>query len=265
MVWFTGTSTGDRYNVGQSYESAGRVYTAQSDGSFSVNGSNRSVVGSSQDPTTVWGGWSTPAVGSGAAAYDGTASPSYGGGAAAGQVYSGPAAFSPVQTTGPGNPAAQNDAPGGSPVRTTGPGGRSWLFLDPNPANVQRGDKQLTMFEDEVSGTQLDQWQLAPTTPLMIGGNQMRMDRGWSDASQWEERYAEPGEWLGGLLLMGADAWHNAGNGLAAWNKHVQDTYKPPVGDGAWPGIRDWAITQDQRLSGYLHKAVGGISGGGGW
>lgn len=132
MVWFTGTSTGDRYNVGQSYESAGRVYTAQADGSFSVNGSNRSVVGSSQDPTTVWGGWSTPSVGSGAAAYDGTASPSYGGGASAGQVYAAPAVQGPVMTTGPGNPAAQNDAPRGGPGRSTGPGGRSVVFLDPN-------------------------------------------------------------------------------------------------------------------------------------
>lgn len=30
------------------------------------------------------------------------------------------------------------------------------------------------------------------------------------DASQWEQRYAEPGEWVGGLLTMGADALTSA-------------------------------------------------------
>lgn len=140
MVWFTGTSTGDRYNVGQSYESAGRVYTARVDGGFREEGTNRVLVGSSQDPTTQWGGWSTPAVGSGAASYDGTAGPSYGGGAAAGQVYSSPSGASPVHTTGPGNRAAQNDAPvrgGGAAVSTVGPGRVGPVItIDPNNTSM---------------------------------------------------------------------------------------------------------------------------------
>lgn len=169
MVWFTGTSTGDRYNVGQSYESAGRVYTAQADGSFSVNGSNRSVVGSSQDPTTVWGGWSTPAVGPGAASYDGTASPSYGGGASAGQVYSSPSGASTVHTTGPGNAAAQNDAAGGAPLRTSGPGGgRSVVFIDPDRDAMMPKDQPLKRTGD---GGPQESWGAVSDIGWMHGSN----------------------------------------------------------------------------------------------
>ena len=57
VVAFTGTSTGNVYNVGQSYVSAGRVYTAQPDGSFKTtnrDGTVRSVVGSSQSESATF-------------------------------------------------------------------------------------------------------------------------------------------------------------------------------------------------------------------
>lgn len=43
MVGFTGTSTNRVYNVGQSYASAGRIYTAQSDGTFVRDDGHRTV------------------------------------------------------------------------------------------------------------------------------------------------------------------------------------------------------------------------------
>lgn len=42
-VGFTGTATGRTYNVGQSYTSAGRVYTAQADGTFVREDGHRTV------------------------------------------------------------------------------------------------------------------------------------------------------------------------------------------------------------------------------
>lgn len=56
MTWFTGTSTGDRYTVGQVYSNASGSYRANPDGSFTNVKTGRTDVGSSQDPRTVWGG-----------------------------------------------------------------------------------------------------------------------------------------------------------------------------------------------------------------
>lgn len=56
MVWFTGTATGNKYTVGQSYSMAGDTYTAQSDGTFRNERTGRSTVGSSQSPNVQWGG-----------------------------------------------------------------------------------------------------------------------------------------------------------------------------------------------------------------
>lgn len=70
-LYFEGTSTGNRYEVGKTYEMGGREYTAQADGSFVREGSRtgfttdsgrvvrendggHSLVGSSQDPTVRW-------------------------------------------------------------------------------------------------------------------------------------------------------------------------------------------------------------------
>lgn len=134
-------------------------------------------------------------------------------GPAVGHVQVNPNGPGPVQTTGPGNPAAQNDAAGNRPLRTAGPGGRSWVFLDPDPGAVQRGPKQLTMFQEEVSGTDLDRWQLAPITPLMMGGNQLSHDRGWSDAAQVEDRFGESEfmspTWFYSWAISGVDTVRN--------------------------------------------------------
>lgn len=68
-VTFTGTNTGNTYVAGQQYVSAGRVYTANPDGTFSrpnADGSIRSTVGSSQDPRVTFGTTGGGSVGPGA-------------------------------------------------------------------------------------------------------------------------------------------------------------------------------------------------------
>lgn len=70
-LYFEGTATGNRYEVGRTYEMGGREYTAQADGSFVREGTRtgfttddgrtvrendggHTVTGSSQDPTVRW-------------------------------------------------------------------------------------------------------------------------------------------------------------------------------------------------------------------
>lgn len=64
MTWFTGTSNAGRvYEVGQRYTMGGDVYRAERNGSFTNERTGKNLVGSSQDPRTVWGGGSSLASG----------------------------------------------------------------------------------------------------------------------------------------------------------------------------------------------------------
>lgn len=64
MAWFTGTSTGDRYTVGQTYSNGNGSYVANADGSFTNVKSGRTDVGSSRDPRVTFGGYSSLSSGS---------------------------------------------------------------------------------------------------------------------------------------------------------------------------------------------------------
>lgn len=44
-------------------------------------------------------------------------------------------------------------------------------------------------------------------------------DPATADAAMWEQRYGEPGDWIGGVYVMGADAIHNAKKKLEAVGK----------------------------------------------
>ena len=65
------------------------------------------------------------------------------------------------------------------------------------------------------------------------------------DASSWEQRYAEPGEWVGGLYVMGADAIYNAKRAL----DHAVDAWKNPQ-----PLAEDSYLLQGAR---WLDKTLG--------
>ncbi len=44
-------------------------------------------------------------------------------------------------------------------------------------------------------------------------GGPMSQDPGYADAEEWEKRYGEPGEWIGGFQNLGVDAWRSAKKG----------------------------------------------------
>ncbi|MHA6692271.1 hypothetical protein [Devosia sp. A449] len=54
------------------------------------------------------------------------------------------------------------------------------------------------------------------TTKLMVGTDQWEANPYWSNADQWEERYGEPGDWIGGVVVGVADVVHNVRRG-AGW------------------------------------------------
>lgn len=164
-VTFTGTNTGKTYVEGQSYVSAGRVYTAQSDGTFKTtnsNGQTRSTVGSSQDPRVTFG-----STGGGSAA-------SGGGGGRQQPVSAGGG-------TGPGRPGVVSG--GGYPG--AGPGAGP-LAAGPVRQTAARAGMPVT-------------------TQIWIGGQKAAMDPGWSDGGDGEQRWGEWGGSLYGLGVMGAD------------------------------------------------------------
>lgn len=49
-------------------------------------------------------------------------------------------------------------------------------------------------------------------------------DPGTADAASFEQRYGEPGDWIGGAYVFGADAFHNAKRGL----KRAYELYEKP-------------------------------------
>lgn len=86
------------------------------------------------------------------------------------------------------------------------------------------------------------------------------VDGSWSDASVWGQRYGEPGEWVGGVLVGAADAKH-IGEGYARW---MWDN--PPPADGVMRSTARWLDkafgTERSKKGARLSRSV---SGGGGW
>lgn len=78
-----------------------------------------------------------------------------------------------------------------------------------------------------------------------------------SDAATWEQRYGEPGSWVGGAVVGGRDVWHN-------FNRWADDQAKP---DSALRKAARWVDKtfglEPDRKSGRLSKRMNG--GGGGW
>lgn len=107
--WFTGTSTGNVYEVGRSYTMAGDTYTANWDGTFTNNRTGNSLVGSSQDDRVTFG-YTGSLTGSGSGSA-GTVGP----GSAQVSSGGGPA------TSGPGAMGAVSGGQGASPSQSGKP------------------------------------------------------------------------------------------------------------------------------------------------
>ncbi|QCS37243.1 hypothetical protein [Tortoise microvirus 74] len=130
-----------------------------------------------------------------------------------GHVASGPVADPVVAGgTGAGAGVANTSGPasGGS-----GPG---------SPAVVS-GDKP-------GKGGALEPKRKATHTQLQIGlPGGWTHNPNWSDTAEWEERYGEPGDWLGGIVTMGVDVGHNAKRAWEWWQDNGRDSewMKPKV------------------------------------
>lgn len=82
--------------------------------------------------------------------------------------------------------------------------------------------------------------KLKPThTQLLLGGTGWNHDPDWSDTAEWEERYGEPGDWLGGIVTMGVDLGVNARRMWDAWDVQVKSA-GPVYGGNAGAGLADW-------------------------
>lgn len=85
-----------------------------------------------------------------------------------------------------------------------------------------------------------------------------------ADASAWEQRYGEPGEWIGGAYVMTADALHNADRKLQSLQ--LEGKVKDKAGKTAWDRsyekgkpLRDWL---SNTFSGSGFKDVPALKGG---
>lgn len=104
----------------------------------------------------------------------------------------------PVATAGPGMPGAQTvPVPAGSGLVPIGPQGPRQT-----PAAVTSGPG--------IYGTMLTP-QFEPTVQqLVVGGTVIEPNPQTSNAEEWEIRYAEPGEFVGGIVVFGSDVGYNA-------------------------------------------------------
>lgn len=116
----------------------------------------------------------------------------------------------PSQSAGRGNGAPAAAAPGngavslgpGNPGVTTGGGGGG-----NGPGEASAGNKPGAGPAAPVVTT----GPLTVKTKNTATGLQIGLPGGWatnpkwSDTAEWEERYGEPGDWLGGIVTMGVD------------------------------------------------------------
>lgn len=180
MAWFVGTDTDNKYTVGQTYVSAGRTYTAQSDGSFRTTNSDgtvRSTAGSSamlQESVR-------SAV---------SQSPSQRVNNPQRQVASG-LTLLPNGTVQVGNGPGNGSSRGGSV--TAGPGN----------SVAYAGSGSLRMAQLPIKDPK-------GASSVVTGGIRVEADPGWSDGGEFEQRYGEFAGAILGLGVLMADGWLTA-------------------------------------------------------
>lgn len=210
MAWFTGTSNaGKTYEVGKQYVSAGDVYTANANGTFTNERSGRTNVGSSQSPTALFGG------------YQSLSSPLPG-------LWSKDPDWRGSGGSGPGNGSTQS----GPGYAGSGPGayGVAGAPQSSGPGNgvVHRKSSGSSL----VLETRLD-----PATRIVGNGREWNIDHSWSDGGVGEQRWGEWGGALYGLAVMGNDALYGMGvNTKKVWDDvhhaTTPTTWAPALADG---------------------------------
>lgn len=133
-------------------------------------------------------------------------------------------------TSGPGVMGAAT-APGKSPLAVVGPQGDVQIVAPvPGPGGNRR---QSTSLSPIGVGGPLKP-KIEPSVQQMLLGNYLiNPNPRTSNAEEWEIRYAEPGEFVGGLVVMGSDIGYNARLSLKASTGFDSAVIGARVRDGA--------------------------------
>lgn len=218
---FTGTSTGNTYNVGQQYSTSRGVVEAQADGTFKNISTGQSSKGSSEAVAIA-----SSFLGSGSSGAE--ASHGYSGGKQSVKVEFG---------SGAGNARAGTEGAQASPQ-----GG-------PGAARVTSQGGFFSGVSDAFK-----------TTALHWGGMEMNLNHTNSDGGDFEDRWGEWGGGLAGLVVMGADLSHMAAGEVARQKARYEAASQEARGkeiltraDGKPHGMSDanWLQTQ---LNAYARK-----------
>lgn len=252
-VYFEGTSTGNRYEVGKTYEMGGREYTAQSDGSFVREGSRAGfstdsgrvvrendgghrVTGSSQDGGVRW-------FVSGA---DASASGRYSPGAA-------------IASAG----GSSRDSEGG--IVADPNGGVMYRMPAPSAARF-RAAAQDYVRQAAWSGKD------DPPQDLLFGGMHLRAHSGYTNAELSEARYSDFMSSVIGIPIFGADIgntlahrmgseYYGSGRPGVELAQHrlgalsrIADDKARDAGEAAlggmmslWDGLREWGAAEQAK------------------
>ncbi|QCS37032.1 hypothetical protein [Tortoise microvirus 43] len=132
----------------------------------------------------------------------------------------------PAPVTGPGGPRRQSTLL--SPLEPMGPYG----------PRIQR------------EGTRLTPKMEMSVQEMLVDGYRINANPRTSNAEEWEIRYAEPGEWVGGIVVMASDAWYNTKQALGDLS------YKANAANNSWAGAThagdafgDWFDSRLQSVS----------------
>lgn len=102
-------------------------------------------------------------------------------------------------------------------------------------ATVPKGSSHIDLAKVVGEGFALKPTEETPTltNPTRTGNEYWRVDPKQPDASAFEERYGEPGDWIGGVWNAGNDLTYNIARGMKWLEKKASDSggapYRAPV------------------------------------
>lgn len=225
-ITFTGTSTGNTYQVGNQYSMNGDVYTALRDGSFQNNRTGNTLEGSSNSPDVTWRA-------------SGNSISEMGGGASVTGHMNGSRQRVIYDSTG--RVVGVTDGPGGTAPSV----GRSRQQVGAAGTVAGRSGAVASAF----SGRGYTQ----DVTDAALGYNHWQGSPGWSDSEIIETMYSDVGAAVYTPFKFGADLGHNLA--IQTWGPGVVDmTPGDRVNDlgnraldsffGAWDSINAWGANQ---------------------
>lgn len=152
-----------------------------------------------------------------------------------------------VPTAGPGSPAVAT----ARSVPTRGPG--AFAFGVGPVSHVAVSDLPPLEMGHKDSGTN-----------ILAGGDWWQGNPWWSDTEEFEARYGEPGDWVGGIVVFGADLTFNAARAVdwLSIDAQTSDPARNAVvdwsqienGPGALTNVQKWITDADAVASQAFHR-----------